>query len=77
MKRKRTIDQLKDLFPEGNWQYIGPPYQWANQKTGDIVSAVSVQAPIHDMDSTCITRYQLNWPDGPWLDIRDDRKHYC
>ena len=77
-KRMRIVEQLRKAFPEGNWKYVGPPYQWANQKTGEIVSAVSCQAPVHDMDSTCITRYQLDWPNGPYLtQIIDDRKHCC
>jgi hypothetical protein len=77
LKRIRIIDQLRQIFPDGNWKYLGTPHQWANQKTEDIVSAVSVHWPSYEMDSTCITRYQLNWPSGPYIDgIVDDRKHY-
>ena len=78
LKRMRVIEQLRRLIP-GKWEYDNDyGHKWVNLNTGEIVSAVSCFCPTWSEDfSTCITRYQLDYPRGPYLNgIVDDRKHY-
>ena len=72
----RVINRLRKLFPDGEWVY--EHHTWINKKTGDTVVGVAHHSPLYDGDEDrFITRYQLNYPTGPYLNIEDYRIFSC
>lgn len=69
------IDQLRRLAP-AEWRYDRLYGVWRDVAGGRVVTPVSHHSPIYDGDEDrYVTRYQLDFPRGPYLSVRDDRAY--
>ena len=67
MSKRRVINELRRLYPQGKWVYDTRFHAWSNAEVGTVV-AVSHHSPMYDGDDDrYLTRYQLNYPTGPYL----------